>query len=121
MPLLPSQCAAGADQVLYMMDAETAVLDERGCKALGKDGCSIAHALRPVACGLFPIVLMEGWLYLYTLCPASLLVPFMTWFSMAESVAGWLKALPADDCARLSLIVPQDAINRFIPFHLQIF
>ncbi|MBQ7607150.1 MAG: hypothetical protein IJU76_04185 [Desulfovibrionaceae bacterium] len=121
MPLLASQCAAGAADALYMMDKETAVLDERGCKALGENGCTLERALRPKSCGLFPIVLMEGWLFLYTLCPASLLVPFMTWFGLAQSVAQWLAALSADDLARLSLAIPDDAINRFTPFHLRIF
>ena len=111
MPLLPEQLAARVDDRLYMLDSTTAVLDERGCKALGAHGCQLSRSERPLSCGLFPLVLCRGRLYLYTVCPASFFLPLKEWFLLARKAAAFLLRLGQEDQRRLSITL-SDAFLR---------
>lgn len=122
MPLMPWQLDGKEAERFYMLDATTSCLDERGCKALGEGGCTLPRSLRPIACGLFPIVCMEGALFLYRLCPASLCLPFGEWQSMGEKAALWLRqTFSVDNLHRLSLPKPSCNHDRYIPLFLSVF
>lgn len=122
MALLPSQLHSGLEEDFYLLDPETACLDRRGCKSFSPNGCRLPRASRPLACGLFPIVLANGCLYLYAICPAALYVPLMEWTSLAERAGEWLSTLPTADFRRISLNVPAATLaDRYIPMHIRLF
>ncbi len=122
MALLPSQLHPGLEDDFYLLDPETACLDRRGCKALSPNGCRLPRASRPLACGLFPLVLANGSLYLYAICPAALHVPLMEWTGLAERACEWLSCLPADDLRRISLHISADTLaDRYISMHIRLF
>ncbi len=70
MKLLPSQQHAHLDRDFFLLAPDTACLDDRGCKSCGPEGCRLPRQRRPVACSLFPLVLLERGLYLYKICPS---------------------------------------------------
>ncbi|MCR4665876.1 MAG: hypothetical protein K5657_01105 [Desulfovibrio sp.] len=117
MGLLPSQ-RERSPEALYMLDAERACLDERGCKALGEGGCRLERADRPVSCGLFPIVLANGGLYLYKICPAVLFLPLGTWVELAEEAAAFLAGLSICDLRCIAIHIPEETLfQRYIFLH----
>ena len=65
MSLLPHQIHQGMEEIFYMHDETHALLDRRGCKALGEHGCRLERDQRPVACGFFPIVIINMDIYAY--------------------------------------------------------
>ena len=122
MALLESQVTAKTPETFYLLDARTACLDERGCKALGPKGCTLSRPERPPACGLFPLVVMDGALYLYRICPASLFIPMVTWLSIAQKARDWLLGLPLADQKRISIHLPNDLLlERYSPLYLRLF
>ncbi|MBQ7618342.1 MAG: hypothetical protein IJS50_05655 [Desulfovibrio sp.] len=119
MPLLPTQIKAGAAQHLYLLDQETACLDERGCKALGQRGCTLSRELRPISCGLFPLVPCQGRLYLYWFCPAVLNLPLKVWWQEAKSALTYLESLTLSERRRLNLSLPKEKVaERLLPLPL---
>lgn len=121
MALLPSQIHPDIEQVFYMYDENHASLDARGCKALGPRGCLEPRENRPPACGLFPLVMSSGHLYLYAVCPASLMIPLGTWFNLGQEAQVWLKQFPLNILQHLDITLPDDITkDRYIDLHLQI-
>ncbi len=122
MALLPSQLRPGLEDDFYLLDPETACLDRRGCKALSTNGCRLPRASRPFACGLFPLVLANGCLYLYSICPATLYIPLTEWIGVAEQAGEWLSCLPATDLRRISLDISAETLaDRYIFLHIRLF
>ena len=75
MKLLPSQQHAHLERDFFLLAPDTACLDDRGCKSCGPEGCLLPRQRRPVACSLFPLVLLDTGLYLYKICPAVFFLP----------------------------------------------
>ncbi|MCR5813067.1 MAG: hypothetical protein K6G15_01050 [Desulfovibrio sp.] len=122
MALLDSQLGPKNAEDFYLLDAHTACLDERGCKALGTSGCTLPRHRRPVACGLFPLVLQDGALYLYRICPASLLIPMVNWLALGQKALAYLAKLPLKDQKRLSIHLPESVLlERYSPLYLNLF
>ena len=122
MALLPSQIRPDLDRDFYLLDAQTACLDQRGCKALGEQGCSLIREQRPLACGLFPLVLANGALWLYQICPASLFVPLAGWMPLAHKAAAWLATLPESDLRHISIELDKTTLtDRYVNLHITLF
>ena len=108
MALLDSQIS---DQT---PDNHTAALDRRGCKALTPSGCRLERKLRPVACNIFPIVLVNSRLYLYKVCPASIFLPEELFREVAGKVSRMLNGLSAHDVQRISITRdPSDLASKY--------
>ncbi len=105
MALLDRQVSARTRDDFYLLDSHTACLDQRGCRALTPTGCRLDNSLRPVACNLFPCVLVEHRLWLYLICPASMLTERGRLATMGRQVHAWLDRLPAADVERISISV----------------
>lgn len=121
MALLDRQISARTPDDFYLLDSRTASLDRRGCKALGPDGCRLERALRPLACGLFPLVLVNRCLYLYKICPASMLEPLELFQDMAAQVKAMLDALPCADVDRISIARdPEDLKTKYLDLGLEV-
>lgn len=119
MKLLPSQQHAHLDRDFFLLAPDTACLDGRGCKSCGPDGCRLPRPQRPVACGLFPLVLLDTGLYLYKVCPAVLFLPLDRWLGLAYAAAGWLAGLGTDTLARIAVHLPETTVReRFIDLEL---
>ena len=103
MALLESQISARTANDFYLLDRHTASLDQRGCKSLGPAGCRLPQELRPVACNIFPVVLIQEGLYLYRICPAVTLNPKAELRAMALHVQAWLNALPQAAIRRIAI------------------
>ncbi len=103
MKLLERQMCGREEDVFYMMDKDTAVLDHRGCKALGDKGCVLPRSARPVACNIFPFVVINRRLFLYVPCPLTVLLPEAELQRLAEEVRIWLEVQPEHDIRRISL------------------
>ena len=98
----------------YLLDNHTAALDRRGCKALTLSGCRLERKLRPVACNIFPIVLVNSRLYLYKVCPASLFLPGELFQKIAGKVRSMLNGLSARDVQRISITRdPSDLASKY--------
>lgn len=121
MALLDSQVSQRTPDDFYLLDRHTASLDRRGCKSLTPTGCRLEHRLRPVACGLFPLVLVNGRLYLYRTCPASLFVEPGRMLAMARQARDWLETLPEADIARISITRrPEDLAEKYVDLGLPV-
>ncbi len=119
MKLLPSQQHAHLDRDFFLLAPDTACLDDRGCKSCGPAGCRLPRQRRPVACSLFPLVLLERGLYLYKICPAVLFLPLDRWFVMAREAVAWLARLAPQDLERLAIHIPDTSVQeRFIDLEL---
>lgn len=119
MKLLPSQQHAHLDRDFFLLAPDTACLDARGCKSCGPEGCRLPRPQRPVACGLFPLVLLDRGLYLYKVCPAVLFLPLDHWLALAEAAADWLARLGPDTLARIAIHIPETTVReRFIDLEL---
>lgn len=110
MALLDRQISQSTEDDFYMLDSHTACLDQRGCKALTDRGCRLDNAKRPVACNLFPYVLIEGRLYLYLICPASMLQDEAQLHAIGQRVFVWLKSLPKEETDRISISISPDVL-----------
>lgn len=110
MALLPRQLRPDLEKDFYLLDPKTACLDQRGCKSCGPDGCRLEREWRPVACGLFPLVVTSGGLYLYKTCPAVLLSPLADWLAIAESAASWLAGLDENELGQIAIDLPLETL-----------
>ncbi len=90
MGLLPWQLRPNLADDFYLLNGDTAYLAAKGCKSDGPCGCKLERIKRPVACGLFPLVLANGALYLYKTCPAVLAVPLYRFFELGRDAAIYL-------------------------------
>ena len=114
MALLDSQISDRTPDNFYLLDNHTAALDRRGCKALTPSGCRLERKLRPVACNIFPIVLVNSRLYLYKVCPASLFLPGELFQKIAGKVGSMLNGFSARDVQRISITRdPSDLASKY--------
>mgnify|MGYP000820264544 CR=1 FL=1 len=88
MKLLPSQQHDHLERDFFLLAPDTACLDDRGCKSCGPEGCLLPRQRRPVACSLFPLVLLDTGLYLYKICPAVFFLPLCTIFIFRNIMQG---------------------------------
>ncbi len=102
MALLPGQISGRTPDDFYLLNKNTACLGKEGCKSETSKGCRLPRELRPVACGLFPIVLANGRLYLYKTCPAVVFNTLDELAMLAEKAAGWLANFPLDELRHIS-------------------
>lgn len=122
MALLPSQMRPDLAKDFYLLDEQTAYMDSRGCKALGSQGCSLAKEQRPVACGLFPLVLANGGLWLYKICPASILVPLAEWLTLAAKARNWLRTLSEAHLRHISITLDAATLtDRYVNLNMTLF
>ena len=121
MALLPTQINKDIDSVFYMYDSTHACLDARGCKALGKSGCTLQREQRPPACGLFPLVLTPRGLYLYTVCPASLFIALHEWLKFARNARTWLMQFPPEIRSHIAIYLQGSILQeRYIDLHVPV-
>lgn len=122
MALLPGQIGKDNADNFYMLNKNTAGLGAQGCKSASDNGCRLPVAKRPVACSLFPIVLINGRLYLYQICPAVMFQPLAIFYQLGREIASWLMNFPLEDLQRISISLPeQTLLDRYINLHIQIF
>ena len=103
MKLLDSQLESMERSRFYWLNTHTACLDSRGCPSLGEGGCLLERADRPVACNIFPFVVINGRLFLYLHCPLSAALAPAQKKSLARALARRLRLMPAVDLSRISL------------------
>jgi Fe-S-cluster containining protein len=106
MALLPRQMRPGLEQDFYLLTDNVACLDGRGCKACGSRGCRLKRENRPVACGLFPLVLANRGLYLYKTCPSAIFVPLAEWTAIGSAAAHWLAGFSRMELSHIALTLP---------------
>lgn len=122
MALLPGQTGPATPNDFHLLDASTACLAKEGCKSDGPCGCRLPLEKKPIACGLFPIVLVNGCLYLYQNCPAVVFTPLAGFMEIAQKAADMLIGLPFDDLRHLSIWLCCDALAKsYIDLHIRIF
>lgn len=122
MALLPSQLHANLEDDFYLLNADTAYLDARGCKADTDHGCRLPHAQRPVACGLFPLVLANGSLYLYKTCPAVIFTPLERLAALGLEAGRWLTGFSLENLRHISLDMGEQTLaERYISLSIGIF
>ena len=108
LPLLDGQISDRTPEDFYLLDPRTACLDRRGCKALGAEGCRLPRPLRPVACNIFPVVLVGRKLYLYRICPAVMLTPEATILEIARQARDYLNGFSQGELDRLAIARPAE-------------
>lgn len=122
MALLPGQIHPHLSDDFYLLNADTAYLDARGCKADTDHGCRLRLTQRPVACGLFPLVLVNGGLYLYKTCPAVIFTPLDRLVDLGLEAARWLTGFSLTDLLHISLDIPaQTLAERYISLNISLF
>lgn len=122
MALLPGQIGPRTADDFYMLDADTACLGAQGCKSDGPSGCVLPFAKRPVACGLFPVVLINGALYLYQMCPAAIFEPLARFYDLAREIARYLDSFSLADLRHISLTMSDTALlEKYINLHIRLF
>ncbi len=119
MALLDWHVSPRTPEDFYLLDGRTACLDQRGCRALTPTGGRLDNSLRPVACNLFPYVLVDRRLWLYLICPASMLTPRDSLRAMGREVHAWLDGLPAADVERISIgVAPAALAARYLDLEM---
>lgn len=122
MPLLPRQLGPDNKANFYMLDKNTAYIGAEGCKSDTATGCRLTLAQKPVACNLFPIVLIKGKLYLYQTCPAVLALPLGAFLQIALQAAQMLDTFTLQELQHLSIDVPCEILSeKYINLHIQLF
>lgn len=122
MALLPNQISARTPDDFYLLDKNTAYLGREGCKSETGKGCRLPRELRPVSCGLFPIVLANGRLYLYKTCPAVIFNSLDELCALAEKAAAWLAAFPLEELRHISLNLSSEKLAAdYIDLGIEIF
>ncbi|MCX4309556.1 MAG: hypothetical protein OSJ28_04525 [Desulfovibrio sp.] len=122
MALLPGQISGRTPDDFYLLNKNTACLGKEGCKSETSKGCRLPRELRPVACGLFPIVLANGRLYLYKTCPAVVFNTLDELAMLAEKAAGWLANFPLDELRHISLNLSSEKLAAdYIDLGIEVF
>ncbi len=122
MALLPGQLRPGMAEDFYLLNADTAYMDARGCRACTAHGCRLPRPQRPVACGLFPLVLNAGGMYVYKTCPAALFTPLSELADLGRQAARWLQGFPLKDLEHIALRLPATALaERYISLSLPVY
>ncbi|SDF67681.1 hypothetical protein [Desulfovibrio legallii] len=121
MGLLPGQLRPGMAEDFYLLNADTAYMDARGCRACTAHGCRLPRPQRPVACGLFPLVLNAGGMYVYRTCPAVLFTPLNELAELGRQAARWLQGFPRRDLEHIALNLPEAVLaERYISLSLPV-
>lgn len=122
MALLPGQISARTPDDFYMLNENTACLGKLGCKSETPQGCRLPRQLRPVACGLFPLVLANGRIYLYKTCPAVIFNQLALFADVASRAAQWLSTFDEADLRHISLNLPENVLARdYIDMGIELF
>lgn len=122
MPLLPSQIDSQTPNDFYLLDSHTPFIGKDGCKSCGPGGCRLAKEKKPVACRLFPLVLVDGGLFLYTNCPAALFTPLADFMALAKEAAETLAELSLEDLQIISIHLPlEELVSKYAYLHVKIF
>lgn len=122
MALLPGQLRPTLSDDFYLLNADTAYLDARGCKSDTDHGCRLMRAQRPVACGLFPLVPANGSLYLYKTCPAVIFTPLDRLADLGLEAARWLSGFNLADLRHISLELPLRTLaDHYISLNITLF
>lgn len=122
MPLLARQLRPGLELDFHLLDASTPYLGASGCRSLAQTGCRLALDQKPLVCGLFPIVLVNGALYLYQNCPAVIFSPLIRFLELARPAAQMLAKLDLPDLRKLSLWLTDDLLARsYIDLRITLF
>lgn len=122
MALLPCQVSPENMSNFYMLNENTAYIGSNGCKSNTEKGCRLDISQKPVACNLFPIVLINGRLYLYLKCPAVMAAPLLQFLEFAGKAASSLYNLALDDLKHISITLNADMLAaKYIDLHIQLF
>lgn len=122
MGLLQEQIGPENKNDFYMLNENTAGLGREGCKSLASAGCSLPFEKRPPACGFFPIVLINGSLYLYQTCPAAMFLPLERFYRLGREIAAYLQKFSLSDLKRVSISMPLETLSKkYIDLHIRIF
>lgn len=122
MALLPEQIGPQTGEDFYMINKNTAGLGAEGCKSLSPHGCKLPVEKRPVACGFFPIVLVNGGLYLYQLCPAAMFLPLDYFYRLAREVAIYLEKFSLPELRHISINLSDEVlVKKYINLHVRLF
>lgn len=122
MALSPAQAKNNAADRFHLLDCRTACLIQSGCKSSGPHGCRLSLAEKPIACGLFPIVLANGGLYLYQNCPAVVMTPLIRFMDIANEAAQMLAQLTKEELRHISLWPTAEKLAvSYIDLHISIF
>lgn len=122
MALLPGQLRPNLTDDFYLLNKDTAYLDARGCKSCTERGCRLPREQRPVACGLFPLVLANGDLYAYKTCPAVIFTPLDRLADLGLVAAHWLAEFSLTDLRHISLEISAPALaERYLSLSIGVF
>ncbi len=122
MALLPSQIRPDLDKDFFLLDGDTAYIGAQGCKSDTARGCRLPLALRPVACGLCPLVLANGGLFLYKTCPAVLFTPLLRFADLGLEAAHFLRRFSLEELRHISLELPCETLSRdYIDLRISLF
>lgn len=122
MALLPAQLKPNIQKFFHMLNENTAYLGADGCKSHSETGCKLSETEKPVACGIFPIVLINGNLYLYQNCPAAIAIPLAQFAPFAMSVAKMLYAFSFEELKHISISLPCEVLaKKYIDLHITLF
>lgn len=122
MALLPEQIGSETPDDFYMINKNTAGLGAEGCKSLSPHGCRLAPEKRPVACGFFPIVLVNGGLYLYQVCPAAMFLTLDTFYRLGRQVGRYLENFSLAELRHISINLPDEVLKeKYINLHIRLF
>lgn len=122
MALLPDQLGPDTADNFYMLDANTACIGKNGCKAITPHGCKLSRREKPIACGLFPVVLINGKLYLYVMCPAVLAKPLAIFFELAKKIAVTLQKYTQKELLHISISLDCNELSeKYVDLHCAIF
>lgn len=122
MALMPWQINGNNNNDFYMMNADTACLGKQGCKSITDKGCKLPDERRPIACGIFPIVLINGRLYLYKPCPATQDFPIEKFINLAKKAAKKIGRLSPEEQRHLSINLSKAVLEKkYIDLETEIF
>ncbi len=122
MALLPNQIDSETGNDFFMLNSNTAYLGSEGCKSLTSEGCRLPPEKRPVACGFFPIVLVNGSLYLYQTCPAAMFIPLHEFYKLGRKVAVYLDKFTLAELRHISINLSEETLSKkYIDLHIRIF
>lgn len=122
MALLPSQTGPDNERDFYMLAPGVAAIGAKGCKSDTDHGCRLPLEKKPVACGLFPLVLANGRLYLYQNCPASLAIPLYEFMAAAREAAKMLDQFSLKALRHLSIELTDKVLaEKYINMHVLLF
>lgn len=122
MALLPEQTGLDNKNDFYMLNENTAYIGSEGCKSGSETGCRLSREKKPIACGLFPLVLANGRLYLYQGCPASLGIPLAFFEKVAIKAAAMLNEFSEKELRHISINLPCETLSsKYIDLHISLF